>query len=411
MKKKMTIVVSILMALMIAACGGNSTPAQETSDKPAAEAAQDEKQEAEAEAAQDEKQEAEAEAAQDEVTVQESEAAEAAPESTEAAEVKIDDPTSVYYWRIKDGKLEGLIGPNQFGIYEEMELPEEVNDEATVCAFNDDKTMILLKQGPSLYQIDFANKQYSLLNEGAIDSRYDQISGICYFYSADHMESYISDWRSPNVITTSNPVENYVTKEPTLEWGGFDEGYWSELQDYVKNGEYVELDDQGLYVTEEGEVYDYYAERVSNIHCPTAMPEYTFGKDNSAIVVKDNQLKVYQMGEEIMSVDLNDGVWTTIAAVNDSILLYNADDRAIYKVENNEVKELYTNISDLEVVDTKIYFASDNTGYVVSSWIDETEPESIVDGVLGVSHFVGLPGFCVSEGGNINHNGVDIVTE
>ena len=283
MKKKMTIVVSILMALMIAACGGNSTPAQETSDKPAAEAAQDEKQEAEAEAAQDEKQEAEAEAAQDEVTVQESEAAEAAPESTEAAEVKIDDPTSVYYWRIKDGKLEGLIGPNQFGIYEEMELPEEVNDEATVCAFNDDKTMILLKQGPSLYQIDFANKQYSLLNEGAIDSRYDQISGICYFYSADHMESYISDWRSPNVITTSNPVENYVTKEPTLEWGGFDEGYWSELQDYVKNGEYVELDDQGLYVTEEGEVYDYYAERVSNIHCPTAMPEYTFGKDNSVI--------------------------------------------------------------------------------------------------------------------------------
>ena len=87
------------------------------------------------------------------------------------------------------------------------------------------------------------------------------------------------------------------------------------------------------------------------------------------------------------------------------------EDHGIYKVENNEVKELYTNISDLEVVDTKIYFASDNTGYVVSSWIDETEPESIVDGVLGVSHFVGLPGFCVSEGGNINHNGVDIFTE
>lgn len=398
--KKMAVIISFVISMMIAACGSQATPAQASSGKdPAAEV----KQEAEQAQAQED-QETEAAPEEQEAETQVTEQA----QEVQEAETAIEDPSIVYYWRVTNSKLEGLIGPNQFGTYD-MELPQEVTDKAVVLAFNDAKTMILLKEGPALYQIDLENKEYTLLNEGAVDSKYDQISGICYFYGVDHEECYISDWRNPSLLESGEVVENYLSIPPTLEWSGFEGGYWEELRNYFIQGDYLQLDDNGVYISPDGEVYDYYAERISNINCKTTISEFTIGNGTSAVYVKDNRLIVDSIGNEVMSIDLPEGSWTPIAATEDveKILLYNSEDSNIYKVENDQLTELYSSITDLQVFGNQMYFVSDEEGYYVSSWIDETEPELSIDEVLGVSHYSKYPGFIV-EDGEFNINGVNI---
>ena len=401
--KKMTSLFAILFIMaMIVACGGQATPAQASSGKdPAAEV----KQEAEQAPAQED-QDTEAAPEEQEAEAQVTEPAKEAQET----ETAIEDPTKVYYWRVRNSKLEGLIGPNQFGTYD-MELPQEVTDEAVVLAFNDAKTMILLKEGPALYQIDLENKEYTLLNEGAVDSKYDQISGICYFYGVDHEECYISDWRNPSVIESGEVVENYLSIPPTLEWSGFEGGYWEELRDYFIQEDYLQLDDNGVYISPEGEVYDFYAERISNINCKTTISEFTIGNGTSVVYVKDNRLIVDSIGNEVMSIDLPEGSWTPIAASDtmDVFLLYNSDEQKISKVENQQIKDMYMDVADCKVSESEkeLFYVSNNSGYYVSSWIDETEPELSIDEVLGVSHYSKYPGFIV-EDGEININGVNI---
>ena len=151
------------------------------------------------------------------------------------------------------------------------------------------------------------------------------------------------------------------------------------------------------------------AERISNINCKTTISEFTIGNGTSAVYVKDNRLIVDSMGNEVMSIDLPEGSWTPIAATEDveKILLYNSEDSNIYKVENGQLTELYSSITDLQVFGNQMYFVSDEEGYFVSSWIDETEPEKGADGAYGVSHYAKFPGF-VTEAGDHEINGVNI---
>lgn len=404
MKKKMTIVVSILMALMIAACGGNSTPAQETSDKPAAEAAQDEKQEAEAEAAQDEKQEAEAEAAQDEVTVQESEAAEAAPESTEAAEVKIDDPTSAKYWQIKDGKLLGLIGQDSFGVL--TDVPEELGvEDANGVAISQNRDQILLKSDTAFIRIDLSTKEFTIINEGAMDSWYDRGQGYVYYIDTNHDEYVITDWTTSDSekSSTGEKIDNYICKKPDMEILDFEQ-FVTLLREDPSNSF-----DLCFYVDEDRNIYNFYLEYMSNLDLPEVDWNPAFPmKDGTAWINSDNKLGVYSLGEEKYSYQLPDGTWKVVGANADSFLIYNNDESAVYRLYGDELTQIQSDVVDVQAFENIVYLVDSNgTGYY-GNWL-ESDMQT-VDHCQGVSHYKKYPGF-ITEDGNVNFNGVNIIVK
>jgi len=386
--KKMTSLFAILFIMaMIAACGGQATPAQASSGKdPAAEV----KQEDPAATAQE---------AETQVSEQAPEEKDAEATPAQETEAKINDVTSAKYWLVTDGRLLGLLGQDKFGFL--CEVPKEMSvTEAIGVAINDTRDQVLLKADTAFIKVDLINQEFTFINPGAMNSWYDRATRYCYFVDTEGVEYVITDWTNPEKYTTENDApKNYFGRKAEMEILDFEQ--FVALMREDPEGAF----DLCFYIAPNGNIYNFYCEYMCSIHTPIVdlNPAYPL-KDSAAWISPENRIGIYAMGNELYSYQLPEGNWDIVGAtIDNAFLLFNTKENAVYKLVDDQLS-IVMDADDVQTIGDDAYIYSDGSGYF-GNWTTG-EMEKVIE-CKGVSHYKEYPGF-ITEDGEITFNGVNI---
>lgn len=380
MKKRISLIAFFMFCVMIAGCGGKATSqqtaAQETAD-----------------------QETVAQETADQETVTQETAAqdtEEQPDSNQDVDVAISD---VKHWKIEKGQLLGQTGPEaeDFIVFASLPTDSGIRDYAKVVSVSNNE-LFLIKQDCAFYRFDLTSNQATLITNGAYDSNYDS-SDALYFVKPDETEYVIKDWKTADIeaTATGNYRTNYNVCPNNYEVAGFDQ--FDEIQEAVKNGDYTSPFDKGYIVEGNGNIYDFRNHYITNVHLPEAYAGNIYSDGNIATIIKDGKLKFYRYGEELATIDLPDGsfVVADLSNVNvTSCLLYNFDDRSMYKVETGSVNKIFGEVKDYFAKDGQVFWVDGDNGGHVCHWTFDNNYVTVED-VKGVSHYRDFPGFVVDE--------------
>ena len=382
MKRRSNIAIVLFMiVVMIAGCGGKSTSAQEP-DKPA-----------------------------QETTVSDSNAKETDKPAQETTVPEQDVNTAeVKHWTIRDGKLMGQTGAEEFVCFASFPESSGINDNAVVE--DSEGEFLLIKQEAAFYTFNLNTNELKLITEAAIDSYYDPYEESVYFYNTDHSEFLISNWSDAgsNPVATGKSVENYYkySENSSIE---FDE--FAEIQELAKNGDTKAIFDKGIVIDEKGNLYDFHNHEICNVHLPSAMVGNVFATKDAACLIEDTKMTVYRYGEEIFEADLGEGHWIPISVYSDPVvngIFYNFENREILKIDSSGYK---IPISEVEVVDyvaygdMLFYVDKEGAGYT-NGWNIAPSNMKVCDYCLGVSRYSDYKGFIMPEKAGIEHNGLQI---
>lgn len=392
--KKMAVIISFVISMMIAACGSQATPAQASSGKdPAAEV----KQEAEQAQAQEDPA-ATAQEAETQVSEQAPEEKDAEATPAQETEAKIDDVTSAKYWCVTDGRLLGLLGQDTFGFL--CEVPKEMAiTEAIGVAINDTRDQVLLKADTAFIKVDLINQDFAFINPGAINSWYDRANRYVYYVDTEGVEYVITDWTNPEKYTTENePPKNYYGRKAEMEILDFEQ-FVTLMRENPEDAF-----DLCFYIDPNGNIYNFYCEYMSSVHIPIVdlNPAYPL-KDSAAWISPENRIGIYSMGNELYSYQLPEGSWEIVGANDHAFLLYNTTDNTVYKLIDDQLAQVME-ADDVQTDGDDAYIYSDGSGYF-GNWITG-EMEKVIE-CKGVSHYKDYPGF-ITEDGEITFNGVNI---
>jgi len=372
MKRRLSYLIMVMVIVMIAGCGGKTTPAQEPNKSEPAQ-----------------------------------ETAAPAPEKTETQEAETEEteelvPASikdkVTFWRVREGKLEGLMGVDDFKEFAEFSESEE----AEVLAFDEAKNVFLIQDGSSFYRYDIVQEEVTLLDEGALDARYD--AGSIYFFDKDHKEFIIEDWMKGSAVETGNEVENYhLFSEATK----IDFPEFHEVQECIKGGDYnTVLEKYSVNVSEKGDIYDFNQHKITNVHLPEPLDAQYVTTEGACMLVEGTTCSIYHFGESVFSEQLSEGHWIPVAVYYDPDtervggILFNSDEKAIYKANANGVEALCEDVQDFEVArNNEVLFHMDSNGKgYMNEWIVLAQDLPVAEDVLWVSHSASEPGFIMSDG-------------
>ena len=375
MKRRLSYLIMVMVIVMIAGCGSKATPAQEPNkSEPAQETAAP--------------------------APEKTETQEAEKEETDQAEpVAATIRDKVTFWRVREGKLEGQLGADDFKEFAEF---SEIED-AEVLAFDETRSMFLIEQGSSFFRYDLNKDEVTFLDEGALDARYD--AGSIYFFDKDHKEFIIEDWMKGSAVETGNEVENYhLFSEPTK----IDFPEFHEVQECIKGGDYnTVLEKYSVNVSENGDIYDFNQHKITNVHLPEPLDaQYVTTEGACMLVEGTTTCTIYHFGESVFSEQLSEGHWIPVAVYYDPDtsrvggILYNLDEKAIYKANANGVEALCEDVQDFEVArnnEVLFHMDSEGKGYM-NEWIVLAQDLPVAEDVIGVSHSTSKPGFIMSDG-------------
>ena len=400
MKRRSNIAIVLFMiVVMIAGCGGKSTSAQEP-DKPAQETTKPADQ-----------QETTKPADQQETTEPESNTKETDKPAQETTVPEQDVNTAeVKHWTIRDGKLMGQTGAEEFVCFASFPESSGINDNAVVE--DSDGETILIKQEAAFYTFNLNTNELKLITEAAIDSYYDPYEESVYFYNTDHSEFLISNWSAEsNPVATGKSVENYYffSENSSIEFGEF-----AEIQEMAKNGDTKAIFDKGIVIDEKGNLYDFNNNEICNVHLPSAMVGNVFATKDAACLIEDTKMTVYRYGEAIFEADLGEGHWIPICVYSDPVvngIFYNFDNREIWKIDSSGYKiPISENVEVGDFVahgDMLFYCDKDGAGYT-NGWNIAPANMKVCDYCLGVSRYSDYKGFIMPETAGIEHNGLQI---
>lgn len=371
MKRRLSFVIIMVMVIvMIAGCGGKATSAQESNkSEPAQETAAP--------------------------APEKTETPEAEKEETDHAEpVAATIRDEVRYWRVREGKLEGQLGADDFKEFAEF---SEIED-ADVLAFDETRTMFLIEQGSSFFRYDLNKDEVTFLDEGALDARYD--AGSIYFFDKDHKEFIIEDWMEGSAAETGNKVENY---HYFAEANKIDFPEFYEIQECIKGGDY-NTEKYSVIVDEKGDIYDFNQHKITNVHLPEPLDAQYVTTEGACMLVEGTTCSIYHFGESVFSEQLSEGHWIPVAVYYDPDtervggILYNLDEKAIYKVNSDGVKVLCEDVQDYEIGrgnEVLFHMNSDGKG-CMNEWIIQEQDLPVAEDVIWVSH--SDPGFIMEDG-------------
>ena len=382
MKRRSNIAIVLFMiVVMIAGCGGKSTSAQEP-DKPA-----------------------------QETTVSDSNAKETDKPAQETTVPEQDVNTAeVKHWTIRDGKLMGQTGAEEFVCFASFPESSGINDNAVVE--DSDGECLLIKQEAAFYSFDLKTNEIKLITDGAIDSFFDPYERSVYFYTTDHNEYVISDWKQPDVTETGKKVDNYYKFPSNSFIEGFDE--FSEIQELAKNGDTKSIFEKGVIVEENGNVFDHHGHYICNIHLPDAMDGNIVPSGDAACLIDGSTVQVYRYGESIYEAELDEGHWICITIITDPVvngLFFNFDNHEIWKIDSSGYKiPISENVEVVDYVsygDMLFYVDKEGAGYT-NGWNIAPSSMKVCDYCLGVSRYSDYKGFIMPEKAGIEHNGLQI---
>lgn len=403
MKKRINVAIVLFMIIvMITACGGKSTSAQEPADqqKPTQEAVEPADQQKPTQEA--------AEPADQQKPTQ---------ETTEPATQEKPDPnqevatSDVKHWKVEDGKLMGQVGPEDYVEFAVFGENSGINDNAVVE--DSDGENLLIKQEAAFYTFNLNTNELKLITEAAIDSYYDPYEESVYFYNTDHSEFLISNWSAgSNPVATGKSVENYYKYSENSFIEGFDE--FSEIQELAQNGDKKSIFEKGFIVEENGNVFDHHGHYICNIHLPDAMDGNIVPSGDAACLIDGSTVQVYRYGESIFEAELDEGHWICITIITDPVvngLFFNFDNHEIWKIDSSGYKIPIS--EDVEVGDfvahgdMLFYCDKDGAGYT-NGWNIAPANMKACDKCLGVSRYSEFKGFIMPEKGGVEHNGLQI---
>ena len=382
MKRRLSFVIIMVMVIvMIAGCGGKPTSAQEP-DKPA-----------------------------QETTVSDSNAKETDKPAQETTVPEQDVNTAeVKHWTIRDGKLMGQTGAEEFVCFASFPESSGINDNAVVE--DSDGECLLIKQEAAFYSYDLKTNEIKLITDGAIDSFFDPYERSVYFYTTDHNEYVISDWKQPDATETGKQVDNYYKFASNSLIEGFDE--FSEIQELEKNGDKKSIFEKGFIVEENGNVFDHHGHYICNIHLPDAMDGNIVPSGDAACLIDGSTVQVYRYGESIYEAELDEGHWICITIITDPVvngLFFNFDNHEIWKIDSSGYKiPISENVEVVDYVsygDMLFYVDKEGAGYT-NGWNIAPSSMKVCDYCLGVSRYSDYKGFIMPEKAGIEHNGLQI---
>ena len=403
-KRNLSFITAIAMFVIIAlltACGGKSTSAQEPADqqKPTQEAVESSDQQKPTQEA--------AEPADQQKPTQ---------ETTEPATQEKPDPnqevatSDVKHWKVEDGKLMGQTGAEEFVCFASFPESSGINDNAVVE--DSDGECLLIKQEAAFYSYDLKTNEIKLITDGAIDSFFDPYERSVYFYTTDHNEYVISDWKQPDVTETGKKVDNYYKFPSNSFIEGFDE--FSEIQELAKNGDTKSIFEKGVIVEENGNVFDHHGHYICNIHLPDAMDGNIVPSGDAACLIDGSTVQVYRYGESIYEAELDEGHWICITIITDPVvngLFFNFDNHEIWKIDSSGYKiPISENVEVVDYVsygDMLFYVDKEGAGYT-NGWNIAPSSMKVCDYCLGVSRYSDYKGFIMPEKAGIEHNGLQI---
>ena len=410
MKRRLSYLIMVMVIVMIAGCGAKNTVAQDKSE-PAKETT--------------------------ETQASETAKTEESNDPQEAAETHNNDgKVSVYrivseYDKANDSEvmyLEHQYGKKSKDTEIVYEFGNEINEFAKIYDVSEDK--ILIKQGPYLYVLNLDSKEMKLLNEGAIDSLFD--NGVIYYYDQNNTEFSIADWANePEPKATGNEVTSYATRVPENQEVNFPD--FSEIQKSAREGKKRPAYDAGYTIESNGDMYSHISGKyVTNINLPKAIVGNTFNCYDTIFLVENNQIDLYYFGETIFNYQLPQGKWKVVAASLDyefededlteeitaeimrkslteiEVMLFNGVDNSLWVCHGEDMEEIATDVLD---------FFSDGSGifYIDKDYYPYFGDFNYIDKagepVIGVSHFEDNPGFIVDdERGKTMINGLSIWT-
>ena len=379
----------LIIFALLTACGGKSTQEPADQQKPKQEAVESSDQ-------QKPKQEESNQSDQQESTQEESN-------------------QDVKHWKIQKGQLLGQTDPEEFIVLADLPTDSGIRDYAKVVSSSEANDMLLIEQDCAFYRFDLKSNKATLINSGAYDSRYDSYADVVNFVRPDGAE-YVVDWKTADIEATGNYRTNYNVCPNNYEVAGFDE--FTEIQEAVKNGDYNVAFDKGYIVEANGNIYDFKNHYITNVHLPAAYAGniYTATAGDVATLIKDGKLNFYRFGEELSTIELPSGSFVVVDLFlqtngNDaSALLFNFDDRSLYKAENGSVKIVFSDVKDyFAPKDGHVFWVdSDNSGHVCNWYFDQND-SLVAEDITGVSHYRDFPGFVVDESKGEEFNGLHIL--
>ena len=398
MKKKVLIVMTVIMAL-IAGCGGKGTSVQGT-DKPAQESVGSAQEKAETTA-----------------KGTETNSKQKKEEATQDAK----DTSHVRHWRIKEAKLEGQTGPDTFEEFFAFDAKSGINDNGSIVSVDDENGLFLIKQEAAFYTYNLKTNEVKLITEGALDSKYEY-DGCIYYYDTNYSEFVISDWHNPEPVETGEKVTRYLRYETNLDVNGFSE--FAAIQESAKNGDTNSIYEQGIIVDEQGDLYDFHGNYITNVHLPKPIVGNTYTMGNAIVLIDENKLNVYRYGESIFNLDLPEGHWKCVDIVAQiteasevsvfKALLYNFDNKEIWEMDYTEMDPIGINIPicedvmDFAVFEEMLYWVDSTGKGYVNGWNIANTNMSTTDHAVGVSRYSEFKGFVMPDKGGIEHNGLQI---
>ena len=385
----------LIIFALLTACGGKTTQEPAEQQKPTQEAVESSDQ-------QESTQEASNQSDQQESTQEK-------PDPNQ--EVATSD---VKHWKIQKGTLLGQIGPEEFVEVADLPTDSGIRDYAKVVSSSAD--LFLINQDAAFYRFDLTSNQATLINSGAYDARYDAYKDAVFFIKTDGSE-YVVDWKTGNITETNNFRQSYNVVPNSYQIDGFNE--FAEIQDAIKNGNYKAAFDKGYIVEGNGNIYDFRNHYITNVHLPAAYAGNIYAAGDITALIKDGKISVYRFGEELATIDLPEGGFV-VADINYSMndsnvtmsgaLLYNFDDKCMYKVENGSVNKIFDNVKDyFAPKDGHVFWVdSDNSGHVCNWYFDQND-SLVAEDITGVSHYRDFPGFVVDEDKGEEHYGLQIL--
>ncbi len=403
MKKRINVAIVLFMIIvMITACGGKSTSAQEPADqqKPTQEAVESSDQQKPTQEA--------AEPADQQKPTQ---------ETTEPATQEKPDPnqevatSDVKHWKVEDGKLMGQVGPEDYVEFAVFGENSGINDNAVVE--DSDGENLLIKQEAAFYTFNLNTNELKLITEAAIDSYYDPYEESVYFYNTDHSEFLISNWSAGSTpVATGKTIENYYKYSENSFIEGFDE--FSEIQELAKNGDKKSIFEKGFIVEENGNVFDHHGHYICNIHLPDAMDGNIVPSGDAACLIDGSTVQVYRYGESIFEAELDEGHWICITIITDPVvngLFFNFDNHEIWKIDSSGYKipiSENVEVGDFVAHGDMLFYCDKNGAGYTNGWNIAPANMKVCDYCLGVSRYSDYKGFIMPEKAGIEHNGLQI---
>jgi len=395
MKRRLSVIIMVMVMaiVMIAGCGSKDTSAQETENT--------------------KKTEQETPVTEKDPATQDTTEKDPATQDTTEKDIATSD---VKHWKIQDSKLLGQTGPEDFVEFGSFE-GSDIQDYAVVVSQNEANDMILIKQDAAFYCFDIKSNRLTLLNEGAVDSMFDAYEKWIYYVSTDETEYVIKDWKTADIeaTPTGNYRANYNVCPNNSEVAGLDK--FADIQMAVEHGDYRVPFDNGIVIEENGDMYDFYGQYISNVHLQKAIDGNVYPAGEVTTLIDEGKLYVYRFGKDFITIDLPEGSFTVVDVFYQmedseikvaSALLYNFEDRCMYKADGSSVNKLFGDVKDFFASDGQIFWTDgDNNGHVCK-WFFDSNYAPVAEDVICVSHYRACKGFVVGEGKGIEFNGLNI---